>query len=243
MKMFESIKEQIKGFKKIVFVTGAGISQESGIPTFRGKDGLWRNYDPMKLATIEAFNDNPGLVWEWYNERRNNVLKSEPNAGHFAISELEKYADVVVLTQNIDGLHKRSGSSKVLELHGSIIRIKCTRCDYHNEIFSGFSKTPPKCECGNLLRPDVVWFGETLSENIWQDAMVFASNCDLMIVVGTSLVVSPANTLPIFAKQNNAYLIEINPENTEMSSKMDLTINDTSANVLPKMVSMFKETI
>ena len=121
--MFESIKEKIKDFKKIVFVTGAGISQESGIPTFRGKDGLWRNHDAMKLATIDAFYEDPKLVWEWYNERRSNIFSASPNQGHLAISELEKYANVTILTQNIDGLHQKAGSSQVLELHGSIVKI------------------------------------------------------------------------------------------------------------------------
>ena len=132
--MFELIKNQTKNIKKIVFVTGAWISQESGIPTFRGKEGLWRNYDPMKLATIDAFYDNPKLVWEWYNERRKNIFQAQPNLGHIAIAELEKYAQVVVLTQNIDGLHQKAWSSKVLELHGSIIRIKCSVCDFNDEI-------------------------------------------------------------------------------------------------------------
>ncbi|WP_297441111.1 Sir2 family NAD-dependent protein deacetylase [Nitrosopumilus sp.] len=126
--MFEIFEEQIQKFRKIVFVTGAGISQESGIPTFRGKDGLWRNHDAMKLATIDAFYDNPKLVWEWYNERRTNIFQANPNLGHKAIAELEKYAEVVVLTQNIDGLHQKAGSSKVLELHGSIVKIKCSVC-------------------------------------------------------------------------------------------------------------------
>jgi NAD-dependent deacetylase len=239
--MFESIKDQIKENKKIVFVTGAGISQESGIPTFRGKDGLWRNYNAMKLATIDAFYENPKLVWEWYNERRENIFSVSPNQGHKAIAELEKYAKVIILTQNIDGLHQKAGSSKVLELHGSIVKIKCTVCDFRDEIITKFSEIPPLCKCGNILRPDVVWFGESLQEDVWKHAMIQAGQCDLMIIVGTSLVVSPANTLPIYAKQNNAYLIEINPEKTEMSSEMDLTINDTSANVLPKIVSIFKE--
>jgi NAD-dependent deacetylase len=240
MKMFELIKDQTKNIKKVVFVTGAGISQESGIPTFRGKDGLWRNHDLMKLATIDAFYDNPKLVWEWYNERRENIFQAKPNQGHIAIAELEKYAQVVVLTQNIDGLHQKAGSSKVLELHGSIVRIKCSVCDFKNEIQTKISKNPPLCECGNILRPDVVWFGESLPENVWKKAMIFASECDLMIVVGTSLVVSPANTLPIYAQQNNAILIEINPENTDMSSEMDLVIKDSSAVVLPKLISLFK---
>jgi len=239
--IFESIKNQIKDVKKIAFVTGAGISQESGIPTFRGKGGLWRNHDAMKLATIDAFYENPKLVWEWYNERRENIFSVSPNQGHKAIADLEKYVKVVILTQNIDGLHQKAGSSEVLELHGSIVKIKCIVCDFKDEIMTKFSEIPPLCKCGNILRPDVVWFGESLPEEIWKHAIVQASQCDMMIIVGTSLVVSPANTLPIYAKQNNAYLIEINPEKTEMSSEMDLIINDTSANVLPKIVSMFKE--
>jgi len=240
MKMFEQIIDQIKNFKKIAVVTGAGISQESGIPTFRGKDGLWRNYDAMKLATIDAFYDNPKLVWEWYNERRKNIFQAQPNLGHKAIAELEKYAEVAVLTQNIDGLHHKSGSSKVLELHGSIVKIKCSVCDYKEEILTEILDLPPHCKCGNILRPDVVWFGESLPQDVWQNAIIFASQCDLMIIVGTSLVVSPANTLPIYAKQNNATLIEINPENTEMSEEMDIVIRNTSAEVLPKLVSLFK---
>jgi len=241
MKMFESIIEQIKDIQKIVFVTGAGISQESGIPTFRDKDGLWRNYNAMELATIDAFYKNPKLVWEWYNERRRNIFSAQPNLGHKAITKLEKYAEVVILTQNIDGLHQKAGSTKVLELHGSIVKIKCSVCDFKDEIITEFSEIPPLCKCGNILRPDVVWFGESLPQDVWQKAIIFSSQCDLMIIAGTSLVVSPANTLPIYAKQNNAILIEINPKKTDMSSEMDLVIRNTSARVLPKFVSMFKE--
>ena len=241
MKMFESIIEQIKDIQKIVFVTGAGISQESGIPTFRDKDGLWRNYNAMELATIDAFYKNPKLVWEWYNERRRNIFSAQPNLGHKAITKLEKYAEVVILTQNIDGLHQKAGSTKVLELHGSIVKIKCSVCDFKDEIITEFSEIPPLCKCGNILRPDVVWFGESLPQDVWQKAIIFSSQCDLMIIAGTSLVVSPANTLPIYAKQNNAILIEINPEKTEMSSEMDLVIRNASASALPKFVSMFKE--
>lgn len=240
MKMFELIKNQTENIKKIVFVTGAGISQESGIPTFRGKEGLWRNYDPMKLATIDAFYDNPKLVWEWYNERRRNIFQAQPNLGHKAIAELEKYAQVVVLTQNVDGLHQKAGSSKVLELHGSIVRIKCSVCNFKDEIVTEISEIPPMCKCGNMLRPDVVWFGESLPQDVWQKAIMFASQCDLMVIVGTSLVVSPANTLPIYAKQNDAILVEINPENTEMSSEMDLAIRNSSAITLSEFVSLFK---
>lgn len=238
--MFKPFEDQIKKFKKIVFVTGAGISQESGIPTFRGKDGFWKSNDPMKLATIDAFYDNPKLVWEWYNERRTNIFQAQPNLGHKAIAELEKYVEVVVLTQNIDGLHQKSGSTKVLELHGSIVKIKCSVCDYQEEILTEISGLPPLCNCGNILRPAVVWFGESLPQNVWQNAIKFASQCDLMIIVGTSLAVSPANTLPIYAKQNNATLIEINTESTGMSEEMDVIIRKKSAEALPKLVSLFK---
>jgi NAD-dependent deacetylase len=240
--MFNSIAKQLQEAKKIVFVTGAGISQESGIPTFRGKDGLWRNYDPMKLATIDAFYDDPKLVWEWYSERRENIFAAEPNLGHKAIAELEKFSNVIVLTQNIDGLHQRAGSSKVLELHGSIIKIKCTVCDYKDEVLTEFSDMPPLCTCGNILRPDVVWFGEGLPQDVWQEAIVHANSCDVMVIAGTSLVVSPANTLPIYAKQNKATLIEINPDETIMTADMDLSIRSTTAISLPELVSVFKKT-
>jgi len=240
MKMFDTVAQKLKGSKKIVFVTGAGISQESGIPTFRGKDGYWRKYDPMKLASIDAFYDDPKLVWEWYDDRRKNILDVKPNEGHFAISQMEEFKDIVVLTQNIDGLHQRSGSTNVLELHGSIIRIKCTVCDFIDNITENFESLPPKCKCGSMLRPDVVWFGEPLPQNIWQSAIKEASICDVMIIVGTSLVVSPANTLPVYAKQNGAILIEVNPEKTVMSNDMTLSIQATSVGVLPKMLSIFK---
>lgn len=239
--MLESIKEKIKDSKKIVFVTGAGISQESGIPTFRGKDGLWRNHDVMQLATIDAFYDHPKLVWEWYNERRRNIFSSKPNLGHKAIAELEKFVKVVVLTQNIDGLHQRAGSTEVLELHGSIVTIRCTNCDFKGQILTEFTEIPPLCKCGNILRPNVVWFGEPLPQHVWQQAIIHASKCDLMIVVGTSLVVSPANTLPIYAKENNATIIEINPENTMMSSYMDFSIKSTSVKALPELISIFRD--
>ena len=238
--MFDTVAQKLKGSKKIVFVTGAGISQESGIPTFRGKDGYWRRYDPMKLASIDAFYDDPKLVWEWYDDRRKNILDVKPNEGHFAISQMEEFKDIVVLTQNIDGLHQRSGSTNVLELHGSIIRIKCTVCDFTDNITENFELLPPKCKCGSMLRPDVVWFGEPLPQNIWQSAIKEASVCDVMVIVGTSLVVSPANTLPVYAKQNGAILIEVNPEKTVMSNDMTLSIQATSVGVLPKMLSIFK---
>ena len=237
--MFDKVARQIQHAKKIVFVTGAGISQESGIPTFRGKDGLWRNYDPMQLATIDALYQNPKLVWEWYEERRKNILGAKPNKGHIAIADLAKHREVVVITQNIDGLHQRAGSTNVFELHGSIIRIKCTSCRFHGDVISSFDELPPKCSCGNMLRPDVVWFGEPLPQDVWTQALMHAQTCDLMVIAGTSLEVSPANTIPLYAKQNGATLIEVNPEETIMSSEMDLSIRETSAKALPIFSELF----
>jgi len=239
--MFESVVHKIQQARKIVFVTGAGISQESGIPTFRGNDGLWRKYDPMKLATIDAFYENPKLVWEWYEDRRKAILAAKPNAGHIAIADLAGHKEVWVLTQNIDGLHQRAGSKNVLELHGSIITIKCTVCDFKDKITNIFSEFPPLCKCGNILRPDVVWFGEPLQQDVWQEAMVQASSCDIMIVAGTSLTVSPANILPIYARRNHALLLEVNPEETVMSADMDLSIRSTSAKALPELVSIVQK--
>ena len=236
--MFSEVSERLKDARNIVFVTGAGISQESGIPTFRGKDGLWRKYDPMKLATIDAFYENPKLVWKWYEERRQNILAANPNPGHLAITELEKYKQVSVLTQNIDGLHQRAGSSQVYELHGSIITIKCTVCDFKAKITSGFSQLPPLCKCGYMLRPDVVWFGEPLPQDIWQSAIEQASSCDVMVVVGTSLAVSPANLLPAYAKQNGAIMIEVNLDQTLMSTSMDISLRSSAAKALPELVKI-----
>ena len=238
MRMWDDISDRLVQAQKIVFVTGAGISQESGIPTFRGKDGLWRKYDPMKLATIDAFYEDPKLVWEWYEERRKNILNASPNAGHVTIAELEKYKQVSVLTQNIDGLHQRAGSTNVYELHGSIITIKCTVCDFKDKITSEFSTLPPICKCGNVLRPDVVWFGEALPQDVWESAIKEASSCDVMIVVGTSLAVSPANLLPVYAKQNGAAMIEVNIEKTQMSSEMDLSLRESATKALPELVEV-----
>ena len=239
MNISKSILEKIQKSNKVVFVTGAGISQESGIPTFRGKDGLWRNHDAMKLASIDAFYEDPVLVWQWYNQRRRNIIDAQPNDGHKAIAELEKYTNAIILTQNIDGLHQRAGSSKVVELHGNILRVKCVACDFKDEILEDFADTAPLCKCGELLRPDVVWFGEALLQDVWEYAMDTARDCDLMIVVGTSLAVSPANMLPSYAKQNNAILVEVNPDNTEMSSYMDVIIRKKSADALPELLSIF----
>ena len=237
---FEGMQDRIRSAKRIVFVTGAGVSQESGIPTFRGNDGLWRRYDVMKLATIDAFYEDPKTVWEWYEERRRAILAAEPNQGHVAIAELERHADVCVLTQNIDGLHQRAGSSRVLELHGSIVRVRCVSCGNGVDRTDEFVNIPPTCGCGGMLRPDVVWFGEPLPQDVWSEAMRHAGRCDVMVIAGTSLEVSPANTLPYHARRGGAAIIEVNPTDTCMSSYMDHAIRGTCAGVIPEMVSLFR---
>lgn len=239
MSPFEAVRPHLARAGSVVFVTGAGVSQESGIPTFRGRDGLWRRHDPMRLATIGAFWEDPALVWEWYEERRQNVLAARPNAGHLAVAEMEGFADVSVLTQNIDGLHQRAGSSRVVELHGSIVRTKCTSCDFAGGADVRTTQAPPRCACGALLRPDVVWFGEPLDHGVWERAARLAGGCDVMVVAGTSLEVSPANSLPAYARGNGAAIIEVNPAETALSAHADLSVRDTAAGALPGLVSEF----
>lgn len=240
MNPFSGIRKRMRRAGSIVFVTGAGVSQESGIPTFRGKDGLWGRYNAMDLATIDAFHRDPRLVWEWYEDRRQNIFSKEPNPGHLAIADLEGYVKVAVLTQNIDGLHQRAGSRRVLELHGSIARTRCTSCDFSTDSKKPFLDIPPRCRCGSMLRPDVVWFGEPLPQDVWSEAVRIAGGCDVMVVAGTSLAVSPANTLPMYAKAGGALLVEVNPDRTDMSDMMDLYVGDTGAGALPKLVDTFR---
>jgi NAD-dependent deacetylase len=233
------LKNRLEKSKKIVFLTGAGISQESGIATFRGKDGLWQRYDPMKFASIQAFIDNPKLVWNWYNDRRREMLVANPNLGHIAIANLQNYRHVSVVTQNIDGLHQRAGSRDVVELHGNIFDTKCTKCDFKFTMKSEFFDLQICKSCGSYLRPDVVWFGEGLKQEIWNEAVIHSMNCDMMIVVGTSLTVSPANSLLLYAKRNHATLVELNPADSPYSDEMDFCIRKTATEGLPTLFSIF----
>lgn len=226
---------------KVAFFTGAGISAESGIPTFRGKEGIWKKLKPEELANFNAFMRNPGMVWEWYNHRRKIVHESNPNPGHLAIVEMEKLvADVTVITQNVDNLHRRAGSKTIYELHGNIERNYCVKCKkFHNKDFD-LSAGPPVCDCGGLIRPDVVWFGEYLPEDQFTASEDAAKNCDIFIVVGTSAVVYPAAGLVFTAKQFGAYLIEINIEETEISSYSDCSFFGSAGDVLPELITWIK---
>jgi len=187
--------------QRIAVLTGAGVSAESGVPTFRGAQGLWRQFRPEDLATPEAFARDPKLVWEWYNWRRGLLAAAQPNAGHDALTELERRAaSFTLITQNVDGLHQRAGSKNVLEVHGSIWLLRCTQCAREWEDTSPSLPIPPHCHCGEMARPGVVWFGENLNPKVWMAAEQAAGACDVLLVAGTSAVVYPAAGLATLAK-------------------------------------------
>lgn len=230
-------KEKLTSAKKLLFFTGAGISAESGISTFRGQGGIWNKLKPEELANFDAFLRNPDLVWEWYQYRRKIIHESKPNPGHNTIAEIEKHFDVTVVTQNVDNLHARAGSSNILELHGNIERNFCVDCKtFVTYEIAVTEKHTPKCKnCGGLIRPDVVWFGEMLPHGVFEEAEKIASECDLCFIVGTSAVVYPAAYIPITAKQNGAYLVEINISPTDITETVDLSFTGKSGEVLPKL--------
>ena len=233
--------------KSICVLTGAGVSQESGVPTFRGADGLWRKFRAEDLATPEAFARDPLLVWEWYAWRRELIHGAQPNAAHVALVELEERIAAqpdgrfALLTQNVDGLHERAGSRNVIRLHGSIWRLRCPRCETEREDRAvPLDPFPPRCECSALLRPGVVWFGEPLPEREWAQAAQAAATADLFLVVGTSALVQPAASLPLIAKQNRARLVEINPDPTPLSDLADCVVRGKAAEVLGKLGTQSK---
>jgi NAD-dependent deacetylase len=230
--------------KSIIFFTGAGISAESGIPTFRGKEGIWNKLKPEELASFDAFLRNPKLVWEWYNHRKKIIHQSQPNPGHIAIAEMQNiFPDVTVVTQNIDNLHRRAGSKTIYELHGNIERNFCIKCKtFYNEELD-FSKGVPKCKCGGLIRPDVVWFGEYLPEDQFNASEKASRHCDVFFIVGTSAVVYPAANLIFVAKQNGAYLAEVNIEDTEVSGLADISFFGASGKILPEILDEMRNVL
>jgi NAD-dependent deacetylase len=231
--------ERLRTATNVVVLTGAGISAESGIPTFReAQTGLWAQYDPQELATPQAFRRNPRLVWEWYAWRRVLVGQATPNAGHYALAELERHvAHFTLITQNVDGLHQRAGSGSVIELHGNIARIKCAAEDRVVEQWAETATPPPRCpECGGLLRPDVVWFGEMLTAAALERASQASRAADLFLTVGTSGMVQPAASLPLEAMEAGAMVIEINPQPTPLSRWMDFSLRGASGSILPQLL-------
>jgi NAD-dependent deacetylase len=220
---------------RVVALTGSGVSAESGIPTFReAQTGLWERYDPQELATPEAFARNPRLVWEWYEWRRHLVAEAEPNPGHLALAELgRRIPGFTLVTQNVDGLHGRAGSRNVIELHGNILRSKCSLEDEVVQPEEHDDSVPPRCaRCGASLRPDVVWFGELLPF----EALEATRECDLLLSIGTSSLVYPAAALPYEALENGAALVEVNPSETPLTPHADYSLRGSASEVLPNLL-------
>ncbi|MFQ6100108.1 MAG: NAD-dependent deacetylase [Anaerolineae bacterium] len=221
----------------VAVLTGAGISAESGVPTFRGEGGLWRNFRPEQLATPGAFRRDPELVWEWYDWRRGLIGACVPNAAHETLAEMEAaLPGFTLITQNVDGLHQAAGSRNVLELHGNLWRVRCTGCGKVSEDRRApLPEIPPRCpECAGLLRPDVVWFGESLPQEVLEAAWAAAARCWLMLVIGTSAVVQPAASLPLVALRNGAHLVEVNPAETPLSAHAHEVLRGPAAELLPR---------
>ncbi|CAM3663868.1 SIR2 family NAD-dependent protein deacylase [Smaragdicoccus niigatensis] len=233
--------ERARAARSITVLTGAGMSAESGVPTFRDvQTGLWAKYDPMTLATPEAWREDPALVWAWYQRRCAMLLAVQPNAGHRALADWGQKADVRIVTQNVDDLHERAGSSGVVHVHGSLRTPRCDTCwTVHTvEVVEPDSERvqPSSCECGGLVRPGVVWFGEALPEDAWNAAADAAASCDLMLVVGTSSIVYPAAGLPRIAMEFGVFVAEINPERTDLSRAVDVHWESTAATGLPRLL-------
>ncbi|MEN3028818.1 MAG: NAD-dependent deacylase [Aquificaceae bacterium] len=227
---------------RVAVLTGAGISAESGVPTFTGEDGLWKHYRPEELATPKAFRKNPVTVWEWYLWRRSIIAKAEPNRGHMGLVELENLLgdNFLLITQNVDGLHQKAGSKRMVELHGNIWRVRCLSCGalYEDRRVQS-EELPLRCkECGGIVRPDVVWYGEALPEEALETAMLWASSCNLFAVIGTSAKVYPAAELPYIAKRSSAKVVEINPEETPVSDIADLVIREPASKGVKKLLQM-----
>lgn len=231
---------KLKNSESIVVFTGAGMSAESGVPTFRGKEGLWKKFRPEELANFDAFIQNPELVWEWYRYRKQIITNIQPNPGHFALAEMEKHHKrFAIITQNIDNLHRRAGSKTIYELHGNIERHYCIKC-YKNfsneEIIS--QQQAPHCSCGGLIRPDVVWFGEFLPEDQWNLSVTCVQQAEVFFSIGTSTIVYPAASLPFMAKNTGAFVVEINIEKTELSSIADEVLLGKSGEILPQLLKV-----
>lgn len=236
----EQLIERLLQARSVAVLTGAGVSAESGIPTFRdAQTGLWARYDPGDLATPEAFDRNPRLVWEWYDYRRGLVAAASPNSAHMALATLERrFSDFTLITQNVDGLHERAGSRNMIELHGNITRIICARERTVAERRHETGDIPPRClACGGLLRPDVVWFGEPLPPEAWEAALAATQRCDVFLSVGTSGIVRPAADLPLRAKRNGAYTAEINLEPRLLSDLFDIRLHGPAGWILPAIVA------
>ncbi|MFP4036600.1 MAG: SIR2 family NAD-dependent protein deacylase [Desulfobacteraceae bacterium] len=235
--VIQRLGKDLAGARRVSVLTGAGISAESGVPTFRGADGLWKDYHATDLATPQAFARDPELVWEFYNWRRALISKVTFNPAHKALVELEnRIPDFTLITQNVDGLHLLAGSRNVLEIHGNLWRVRCTGCGRGTLDQRSDLGRLPKCEeCGALLRPDVVWFGESLDPDVLGRAVEAVRACEIMLVIGTSAVVQPAASMAMEAKRAGAAVAEINLEPTEQSKYMDYALQGKAGEIIPRV--------
>ena len=234
----EQAAEWLRDAGRVAVLTGAGVSAESGVPTFREAGGLWEGNRPEEVATPEAFHADPEMVWRFYQARRSGLLKCRPNPAHEALAELERICpSFTLITQNVDGLHRAAGSRNVIELHGDIWIDRCRDCD-HEERHEEVSEEPvPRCpKCGGMTRPGVVWFGEMLPSGTIEAAQTAAAQCDVMLVIGTSSLVQPAASLSMFAGQNGARVVEVNPEATPLTHSADLVIAEKAGTAVPAIV-------
>jgi NAD-dependent deacetylase len=224
--------------RSVLALTGAGVSAESGVPTFRGPGGLWRQYRFEDLATPQAFARDPKLVWEWYAWRRDTIAGLSPNAAHVALAAMERRLPGFCLaTQNVDGLHAAAGSRRVLELHGSLWRLRCVECGHAaDDRRVPLPELPPRCACGKLLRPDVTWFGEMLPEAAVAEAVAAARSAEVVLVIGSSQLVYPAAGLPEVAQARGAFVIEVNTEDTPLTPSADVALRGTAAELVPALV-------
>ena len=236
LKKFVSTSDQIVAF------TGAGFSAESGISTFRGAGGLWSKYDPSIYADVNRFREDPSYYWSFFRDERYPVIKrAKPNEGHFALVELEKRGKLYrVITQNIDGLHQEAGQSDVIELHGNTRKVNCLNCEKTYTMDEAYKilqkELPPRCSCGGVLKPGTILFGEPLPQHALDMAMLASKNCDMFLVLGSSLVVYPAASMPKIAKRNGATLVIINIDPTPLDDTADLVINGSASKVLSKLI-------
>lgn len=235
----QEVAQKLRSAQRVVVLTGAGVSAESGVPTFRdAQTGLWAQYNPEDLATPYAFITNPKLVWDWYAWRRELVAQAMPNPGHFALVSLEQLVpEFTLITQNVDNMHQRAGSRNVIELHGNIMLTRCDLCFQRVESWGDTAEIPPRhVNCGGWLRPDVVWFGEKLNENDLDYANYASMKCELFLSIGTSGKVYPAADMPELALQAGATVVEINPHETPISQRCTYVLRGASGVVLPQLV-------
>lgn len=239
------LAERLSRARSVTVLTGAGMSAESGIPTFRDEGGLWDRFKPEELANVQAFLRNPELVQKWYEHRRIVAQETEPNAGHVALAELETLIDdFTLVTQNVDNLHRRAGSRNLVELHGNITRSYCFDCErpIREEVMQPFAEGERAVcpDCGGLIRPDVVWFGELLPEGAMERAYAAAERADVMLSIGTSAVVYPAAGIPVRAREAGAYVVEVNIERSAIADALDEVVIGRAGEILPLLVEAVK---